>query len=121
MHEVNLLEYWQLVWHMVNNITVGKQYNGGVGGKEDQNVPDTMQVREAHPSPVRAEEPVIDPGGESHANDTNTSLTQVNYSPVLLLLQLHRHQAYTGDGQQHQAECIDGLKYGAVNIKLDTF
>ena len=94
---------------MVNNITVGEQYNGGIGGEEDQNMPDPVQVGEAHTRPVGAEEPVIDPGSESHADDANTSLTKVNYSPVLLLLQLHRHQPYAGDGQQHQAEGIHGL------------
>ena len=74
---------------MVDHITVGEEDNGAVGGEEDQNMPNSMQIWETNLCPVWTEEPVVDPGCESHADDANASLTKVNDSPVLLLLQLH--------------------------------
>ena len=53
----DLLEDWDLMWHMVDHITVGKEHDGGVGGQEDKDVPDPMQVGEPNTSPVGAEEP----------------------------------------------------------------
>jgi len=44
------------VWHVVNDVTVGKEDYGGVGGQEDQDVPDTMQVGEPQTRPVGTEE-----------------------------------------------------------------
>ena len=45
---------------MIHDIAVGEEDDAAVGGEEDEDVPDPVQVGEANPSPVRAEEPVMD-------------------------------------------------------------
>ena len=84
---------------MVHDIAVGKEDDGAVGGEEDEDVPDTVEVGEANPGPVGAEEPVIDPGDQSHADDADAPLAQAHDPLVPLLPQLQRHQADAGDSQ----------------------
>ena len=73
------------MWHVVDDITVSKEDDGAVGGEEDEDVPDPVEVGEADPGPVGAEEAVVDPGGERHADDGDTALPQVYHPPVALL------------------------------------
>ena len=73
------------MWHVVDDITVSKEDDGAVGGEEDEDVPDPVEVGEADPGPVGAEEAVVDPGGERHADDGDTALPQVHHAPVALL------------------------------------
>ena len=105
-----LLEYWKLSWHVVDDITVSKQDNWTVGWQEYENVPGSMKIGESYFCPIRTEESIIDPSSECHTYYANTSLSKMYYSLILLLFQLHGHQAYTGDNQQHQAESIYSLK-----------
>ena len=95
---------------MVHDIAVGKEDDGAVRGEEDEDVPDTVEVGEAHPGPVGAEEPVVDPGGQRHADDADAPLAQGHDPLVVLESELERHQADAGDGQQHQAEGIHSLR-----------
>jgi len=99
-------EYWYLVWHVVDDVTVGKEDYGGVGGQEDQDVPDTMQVGEPETRPVGTEESIIQPSCKSQDNEPNTPLSQLDDPGVVLLLQLQPHQQQCGHHQQHQAESI---------------
>ena len=100
---------------MVHDIAVGKENDGAVGGEEDEDVPDTVEVGEAHPGPVGAEEPVIDPGDQSHADDADAPLAQGHDPLVVLESELERHQADAGDGQEHQAKGIHSLRMRIVS------
>ena len=99
MNNLSLLEYWKLVWHVINHVTVGKEYNGAVGGEEDEDMPNTVEVREAHSGPIGTEEPVIDPGNQRHGDDTDAPFAKVDNPRVPLRLEHHHHQANTGDRQ----------------------
>ena len=73
------------MWHVVDDITVGEEHDGAVGGEEDEDVPHPVEVGEPDPGPVGAEEAVVDPGSERHADDGDTALPQVHHAPVALL------------------------------------
>ena len=73
-------------------------------------MPNSMKVGESYFCPIRTEESIIYPSSERHTDNSNTSLSQMNYSLIFFFFQLHGHQAYTGDCQQHQAESIHSLK-----------
>lgn len=94
---------------MIHDIAVGEEDDAAVGGEEDEDVPDTVQVGETHPGPVGAEEPVVDPGDQRHADDADAPLAQGHNPLVVLQPELERHQADAGDGQQHQAEGVHSL------------
>ena len=114
MFDQNSLENWGLCSVVVLDLEVCKEDDGGVGGEEDEDVPDTVEVGEAHPGPVGAEEPVVDPGGQRHADDADAPLAQGHDPLVVLESELERHQADAGDGQQHQAEGIHSLRIRIV-------
>ena len=109
MSNLGLHEYWKLVWHVINHVAVGKEDNGAVGGEEDEDMPDSMEVREANRSPVGTEEPIIDPGNQGHGDDADTPFTKVEDLRVPLVLKHHHHQANAGDSQQHQTESVHSL------------
>ena len=48
-------------------------------------MPHPVEVGEPDPGPVGAEEAVVDPGRERHADDGDTALPQVHHAPVALL------------------------------------
>ena len=47
---------------MIHDVAVGEEDNAAVGGEEDKDVPDPVQVGEADPGPVGAEKPVMNSG-----------------------------------------------------------
>ena len=98
-NNLSLLEYWKLVWPVVDHVTVGEEYNRAVGGEENEDVPDTVEVREAHASPVGTEEPVIDPGHQRHRDDPDAPFAEVDDPRVPLGLEHHHHEANAGDRQ----------------------
>ena len=108
-NNLSLHEYWKLVWHVIDHVTVGKEDNGAVGGQEDENMPDSVEVGEADAGPVGTEEPVIDPGNQGHGDDADTPFTEVDNPPVPLCLENHHHQANAGYSQQHQTESVHSL------------
>ena len=112
MSNLSLHEYWKLIGPVIDHVAICEEDNRTVGGEEDEDVPDTMEVGEAHPGPVGAEEPVIDPGDQSHADDADAPLAQGHDPLVILESELKRHQANAGDGQQHQAERVHSLGEG---------
>ena len=114
MNNLSLHEYWKLVWHVINHIAIGEEDNRAIGGEEDEDMPDSVEVREADPGPIGTEEPVVDPGNQSHRDDTDAPFTKVDNPRVPLCLENHHHQANTGDSQQHQTESVHSLV-----IKID--
>ena len=106
---LSLHEYWKLLWPVINDVAVSEENNGTVGGEEDEDVPDSVEVREAHIGPVGTEEPVIDPGHQGHGDDGDTPFTEVDNPRVPLRLEHHHHQANAGDSQQHQTESVHSL------------
>ena len=59
-------------------------------------MPDTVKVGETNTGPVGTEEPVIDPGCEGHADDTDAPLAKVDDPPVLLGAELEDHESDAG-------------------------
>ena len=108
-NNLSLHEYWKLVWPVINHVAVGKEDNGAVGGEEDEDVPDSVEVGEADTDPVGTEEPVIDPGHQGHGDDADAPLAEVDNPRVPLRLEHHHHEANAGDGQQHQTESVHSL------------
>ena len=73
---------------MIHDVAVGEEDDAAVGGEEDEDVPDPVQVGEAHTSPVGAEEPVMDQShltclDQSQSSIQVTWLVLTNQSPVL--------------------------------------
>ena len=102
-NNLSLLEYWKLVWPVVDHVTVGEEYNRAVGGEEDEDVPDTVEVGEADTDPVGTEEPVIDPGHQGHGDDADAPFSKVDNPRVPLCLKNHHHEANAGHSQQHHS------------------
>ena len=92
LSNLSLHEYWKLFWHVINHVAVGKEDNGAVGREEDEDVPDSVEVREANIGPVGTEEPVIDPGNQRHGDDADTPFTKVDNPRVPFRLEHHHHQ-----------------------------
>ena len=103
-------ETGNLVRLVIDDIAVCEEDDGAVGGEEDEDVPDSVEVGEAHTGPVGTEEPVVDPGHQGHGDDPDTPLAEVDDPPVPLRLEDHHHEADAGDGQQHQTESVHSLK-----------
>ena len=94
---------------MIYNVAVGKQYDGAVGGEEDEDMPDSVEIGEANACPIGTEEPVVDPGHQGHADDADAPLAEVDDPHVDLCAELHDHEGDAGDCQQHQTEGIHSL------------
>ena len=95
---------------MIYNVAVGKQDDGAVGGEEDEDMPDSVEIGEANACPIGTEEPVIDPGNQGHGDDADAPLPKVDNPRVPLCLENHHHQANAGHSQQHQTESVHSLQ-----------
>ena len=62
---------------------VGKQYAGRIGGDEDENVPEAVQVREVHPRPGVAEHAIVNPANDGHDQDGGIADAQPIHALIL--------------------------------------
>ena len=60
---------------MIHDIAVGEEDDAAVGGEEDEDVPDPVQVGEADTGPVGAEEPVMDQSHLTCLDQSEPSIT----------------------------------------------
>ena len=91
-----VLQDRRLRLHVVLDLEVGEEDDGGVGGEEDEDVPGAVEVGESYAGPPGAEDPVIDPAGDGHAPEDDAPAAQGEHALVLLRPQLHRQHAAGG-------------------------
>ena len=93
---------------MILDIEVGEQDDSSVSGQEDQHMPESMQIREAHSGPGLAQKLVIDPAGHGQDPQQDASFGQGRHAEVGFFADVVQEQDHWWDAQGHEEKGVEG-------------
>ena len=107
---VRLPQDWSFIVHVVLHFKICEEHNSRVRCQEDENMPGTMKIGEAHTGPPGAEHTVIDPASDCQHPQGDAPTTKADHTQVVFILQLQHQEAHGGNTQGQQDESIRNLK-----------